>query len=123
MTPKLPINIYHYYYRALQAIYNAGKARDIFYFKHGDALLFALTCGQVLYAYTMRPDTLPPDFYAFMLKAARCPKGALELNALNVRGAPIKAADAISVVKKLRPTQHALDFVHQLPSESDIVTW
>jgi hypothetical protein len=71
----------------------------------------------------MRPDTLPPDFYAFMLKAARCPKGALELNALNVRGAPIRAEDAIAVVKKLRPTQHALDYVNQLASESDIVTW
>jgi hypothetical protein len=40
--------------RALQAIYNAGKARNIFYFRNGDALLFAITCAQVLYAYTVR---------------------------------------------------------------------
>jgi hypothetical protein len=39
--------------RALQAVYNAGKARDIFYFRNGDALLFGLTCAQVLYAYTV----------------------------------------------------------------------
>lgn len=42
------------YYRALQAVYNAGKARDIFYFKNGDALLFGLTCAQVMYGYTVK---------------------------------------------------------------------
>ncbi|KAI9486495.1 MAG: hypothetical protein EXX96DRAFT_534748 [Benjaminiella poitrasii] len=107
--------------RALQAIYNAGKARDIFYFRNGDALLFGLTCGQVLYAYTMRPETLPPDFYSFMIKAARCPQGSLQLNAKTVRGLPITSKEAMEVVKKLRPTQHSIDFVSHMSTNTDPV--
>ena len=40
-------------FRALQGAYNAGKARDIIYFKNGDALLFGLACMEILYAYTV----------------------------------------------------------------------
>ena len=109
--------------RALQAIYNAGKARDIFYFKHGDALLFAVTSGQALYAYTMRPDTLPPDFYGFMLKAARCPQQALELNAKDVRGVAVSAEEALHAIQKLRPTKHALETVGQMTGNIPIVPW
>ncbi|OBZ87329.1 hypothetical protein A0J61_04629 [Choanephora cucurbitarum] len=101
--------------RSLQAIYNAGKARDIFYFKNGDALLFAVTCAQVLYAYTMHPETLPPDFYSFMVKAARCPKGALLLNEKNVRGVPITPTEALDMISKLRPTTHAVEVVSKIP--------
>ncbi|GAA5802042.1 hypothetical protein HPULCUR_007502 [Helicostylum pulchrum] len=108
--------------RALQAIYNAGKSRDIFYFKNGDALLFAVTCAQVLYAYTMRPETLPPDFYSFMVKAARCPQTALELNAANIRGGPVNAENALLAIKKLRPTKHALQAVGQMAGDANIVT-
>ncbi|KAI8089945.1 uncharacterized protein BX664DRAFT_334285 [Halteromyces radiatus] len=94
--------------RALQAVYNAGKARDIFHFKNGDALLFGLTSAQVLYSYTMQPTTLPPDFYSFMLKAARCPEEGLKLNAKNVRGLPITPEEVLNGIQKLRPTPRAL---------------
>lgn len=107
--------------RALQAVYNAGKARDIFYFKHGDSLLFAITCGQVLYAYTMRPDTLPPDFYSFMLKAARCPKEALLLNAKTVRGGSFDADDALTAIQHLRPTDHALHAASKIAPGTTLV--
>ncbi|PHZ12325.1 uncharacterized protein RHIMIDRAFT_203365 [Rhizopus microsporus ATCC 52813] len=100
--------------RALQAVYNAGKARDIFYFRNGDALLFGLTCAQVLYAYTMRPDTLPPDFYAFMIQAARCPKEALMLNNLNVRGISVSPKLALDSIQHLHPTSHAIKVISQL---------
>lgn len=109
--------------RALQAVYNAGKARDIFYFKHGDSLLFAITCGQVLYAYTMRPDTLPPDFYSFMLKAARCPKEALLLNAKTVRGGSFDADDALTAIQHLRPTDHALHAASKIAPGTTLVPW
>ncbi|KAF7725989.1 hypothetical protein EC973_009135 [Apophysomyces ossiformis] len=107
--------------RALQAIYNAGKARDIFYFRNGDALLFGLTCAQVMYAYTMQPQTLPPDFYSFMIKAARCPKPALLLNEKNVRGFPINPQEALQFVQKMRPTKHALSVTRELSPYPDIV--
>jgi len=41
------------FYRALQGAYNAGHAREYFNIPHGDSLLFMVTCGQVLYAYTV----------------------------------------------------------------------
>lgn len=107
----------------MQAIYNAGKARDIFYYKNGDALLFGLTCAQVLYAYTMRPETLPPDFYSFMIKAARCPKESLILNAKTVRGIPVSAEEAMTAISKLHPTKHAIDVVSQLPTSTLPVPW
>ncbi|KAI8875183.1 hypothetical protein K501DRAFT_203150, partial [Backusella circina FSU 941] len=105
----------------LFAVYNAGKARDIFYFKNGDALLFAVTCGQVLYAYTMRPDSLPPDFYNFMVKAARVREGSLLLNAKNVRGSPVTAEEALSVISKFNPTKHAINVVSQIPSDTSVL--
>ncbi|KAI7906884.1 uncharacterized protein BX663DRAFT_426074 [Cokeromyces recurvatus] len=89
--------------------------------RNGDALLFALTCGQVLYAYTMRPETLPPDFYSFMIKAARCPKGSIQLNAKTIRGIPITSEEALEVVKKLHPTQHAIDYVKRMKTNTDPV--
>ncbi|KAL0090897.1 hypothetical protein J3Q64DRAFT_1707611 [Phycomyces blakesleeanus] len=102
--------------RAVQAIYNAGKARDIFYFKNGDSLLFGLTCAQILYAYTMQPQTLPPDFYVFMVKAARVPESLLRLNAKNIRKIPFEAGEALHAIKRHRPTQHAIDVVSKLSS-------
>lgn len=38
----------------MQGVYNAGKHRGMFSFRHGDAALFAIACGQVMYAYTVR---------------------------------------------------------------------
>lgn len=94
--------------RALQGVYNAGKARDILYFKHGDALLFGLACGQILYAYTMQPHTLDPGYYNFMVKTARVPGDLLKLNAKNVRGFPVSQEEALAAVNKFRPTKKAL---------------
>ncbi|KAI8393947.1 uncharacterized protein BYT42DRAFT_487758 [Radiomyces spectabilis] len=84
--------------------------------RNGDALLFGLTCAQVMYGYTMQPHTLPSDFYGFMLKAARCPKEALLLNAKNVRGLPLSQEEVLATIMKHRPTAHALQVAKQVPA-------
>ncbi|KAI8337292.1 hypothetical protein BC941DRAFT_352914 [Chlamydoabsidia padenii] len=89
--------------------------RDIFYFKNGDAWLFGLTCAQVMYSYTMQPATLPPDFYSFMIKAARCPEEGLKLNAKNVRGLAITPDEVLNKIQKLRPTPRALTVAATIP--------
>lgn len=71
----------------------------------------------------MRPETLPSDFYSFMIKAARCPQTALELNASNVRGGPVNAENAMEAIRKLRPTKHAIETVSKMAGDANIVTW
>ncbi|KAL1930409.1 hypothetical protein VTP01DRAFT_10571 [Rhizomucor pusillus] len=102
--------------RALQGVYNAGKARDILYFKNGDALLFGLACAQILYAYTMQPHTLDPGYYSFMLKTARVPSDILRINEKNVRGLPISAHETLQTIQKYKPTKHALSVVESIPA-------
>lgn len=57
--------------RALQCIYNALKSRGWWHFwndrwHHGDALLFILSSAQVMYAYVLRPSTIPASYYHFI---------------------------------------------------------
>ena len=35
---------------------------------HGDSLLFIVSSAQVMYAYVMRPDTLPPSYWNFIVR-------------------------------------------------------
>ncbi|CAG8495434.1 8895_t:CDS:10 [Funneliformis mosseae] len=101
--------------RALQALYNAGHAREYFRIPHGDALLFILTTAQVLYAYTMRPNTIPKDFLNFMIITARVPKKTLDMNFNLRRGLPLNKEEAINLVKSLKGTKNALEVAYNLP--------
>jgi len=38
---------------SMQGVYNAGKYRGQFSFRHGDAVLFAIGSAQVLYAFSV----------------------------------------------------------------------
>jgi hypothetical protein len=71
----------------------------------------------------MRPDSLPPDFYNFMVKAARVREGSLLLNAKNVRGSAVTAQEALSVINKFNPTKHAVNVVSQLSSDTSVLPW
>jgi len=102
--------------RALQGAYNAGHAREYFNIPHGDSLLFMITCGQVLYAYTMQPDTIPQDFLKFMIQTARVPAKALRFNRLNVRGQPLNTAELMDYAIKYKATPKALDVISKLPA-------
>ncbi|CAG8477381.1 788_t:CDS:2 [Gigaspora margarita] len=101
--------------RAVQALYKSGRTREYFDIPHIGLILFALSCGQVLYAYTMRPTTIPPDFLKFMIKTARVPKEALELNLKHVRGETINLDDALHIVTKSKGTKKAFEVVSNLP--------
>eukprot|EP01126_Amoeba_proteus_P050294 TRINITY_DN5930_c0_g1_i9.p1 TRINITY_DN5930_c0_g1~~TRINITY_DN5930_c0_g1_i9.p1 ORF type:complete len:459 (+),score=84.42 TRINITY_DN5930_c0_g1_i9:63-1379(+) len=57
--------------RASQCTYNLLKSRGMWHFwgsdwNHGDALLFATSTAQVMYAYVMRPLSLPTSYYKFI---------------------------------------------------------
>ncbi|KAF9432834.1 hypothetical protein BGZ76_010252 [Entomortierella beljakovae] len=107
--------------RSIQGAYNAGKYRGQFSFRHGDALLFALASAQVMYAYTMYPDTIPKEFYGFMVKTARVPAEGLALNRANVRGFPLDLKQVRAYVDNHRPTKHTIEVVSNMKENVDAI--
>lgn len=48
-------------------------------------MLFMIACGSIMYAYIMQPDTIPREYYSWMVKTARMPGPMLDLNRTNYR--------------------------------------
>lgn len=83
--------------RVGQCAYNSAKSKNKFHFwgshwRHGDSLLFVLACAQVMYAFIMRPETLPKSYREFIQKtgpvAAPVYKAVREV----CRGSPVDIA-------------------------------
>ncbi|KAF9115864.1 hypothetical protein BGX27_006105 [Mortierella sp. AM989] len=107
--------------RSMQGVYHAGKHRGQFSFRHGDALLFALASAQVMYAYTMHPDTIPKEFFGFMVKTARVPAEALTINRNIVRGFPLDLKQVRAMVDRHRPTKLTIETVSNLSESTSVV--
>ena len=78
--------------RAIQSVYNAAKARGWWHlwgsdWEHGDTLLFALACAQVMYAYVMRPETLPASYNRFIINMGPIDRPIIAAVRDNVRAA------------------------------------
>ncbi|KAK9144719.1 hypothetical protein Sjap_004622 [Stephania japonica] len=59
--------------RVAQCAYNSAKSKNKFHlwgshWGHGDSLLFSLACAQVMYAFVMRPESLPRSYQDFIQK-------------------------------------------------------
>ncbi|CAI5727620.1 unnamed protein product [Peronospora farinosa] len=83
--------------RALQCGYNTAKRQQCWHFwgsdwQYGDALLFALSSAQVMYAYVMRPKTLPSEYFRFIQQTGPVEMETLELVQQVNRGAPVSTA-------------------------------
>ncbi|KAJ3272813.1 hypothetical protein HDV01_005241 [Terramyces sp. JEL0728] len=72
--------------RALQGAKNALKQRNLFSMPHGDTLLFSLAVASIMYAYTMHPETIPREYYSWIVQHGRVPKVIVELNRENTKG-------------------------------------
>ncbi|KAF9142552.1 hypothetical protein BGX30_002696 [Mortierella sp. GBA39] len=107
--------------RAGQGVYNAGKHRGLFSFRHGDAALFALACGQVLYAYTMQPESIPPEYLKFMINTARVPPEALAFNRARVRGFPVDVSQVQAMVQRFKPTAKSVETASKLTEYIDVI--
>ncbi|KAL9713226.1 hypothetical protein Ac2012v2_004467 [Leucoagaricus gongylophorus] len=71
--------------RGLQGSYNSYTTRKGIHIPHGDALVFALACGQIMYAFLLRHDTLPHSYRTWLEQAAKVPGPALNMNTTLVR--------------------------------------
>ena len=60
---------------------------------HGDVLLFALSSAQVMYAYVMRPETLDPGFWNFIVRAGPIDKETLGAVRAQCSGSPVDLSD------------------------------
>jgi hypothetical protein len=82
--------------RALQCVYNAFKLRGMFHFwgshwNHGDTLLFSLCVAPIMYCFSVRKNTLQPDYYKFIYRLSTVHRPILDTDLVCniIRGNPI----------------------------------
>ncbi|XXG83258.1 hypothetical protein AAC387_Pa10g1056 [Persea americana] len=83
--------------RVAQCAYNSAKSKNKFHlwgshWRHGDALLFALACAQVMYAFVMRPESLPKSYQDFILKTGPVAAPVYKAVRDNCRGSAVDIA-------------------------------
>lgn len=80
--------------RVAQCAYNSAKSKNKFHFwgshwRHGDSLLFALASAQVMYAFVMRPESLPKSYQDFIQKTGPVAKPVYKAVRDCCRGGPV----------------------------------
>lgn len=97
--------------RLLQCLYNETKRRK--WFKplfHGDALLFMIASAQVMYAYVMRPETLPASYHKFIVNSGPIHGKILQVVRNNCRGIPFDEAFVTKYVRSHISSSQATSF-------------
>ncbi|KAF9583843.1 hypothetical protein BGW38_008345 [Lunasporangiospora selenospora] len=69
----------------------------------------------------MHPDTIPKEFFTFMVKTARVPAESLALNRSRVRGFPLDLKHVREVVDRYKPTTGTLEVVAKLSEYPEVV--
>ncbi|KAF8379200.1 hypothetical protein HHK36_028629 [Tetracentron sinense] len=80
--------------RLAQCAYNSAKSKNKFHlwgshWRHGDSLLFALACAQVMYAFVMRPESLPKSYQDFIQKTGPVAQPVYKAVRDSCRGCPV----------------------------------
>ncbi|CAK9188028.1 unnamed protein product [Ilex paraguariensis] len=80
--------------RLAQCAYNSAKSKNKFHlwgshWSHGDSLLFALSCAQVMYAFVMRPESLPKSYQDFIQKTGPVAQPVYKAVRDCCRGSPV----------------------------------
>ncbi|TBU28745.1 hypothetical protein BD311DRAFT_757898 [Dichomitus squalens] len=79
--------------RGLQGSFNAMSDKHGFKIPHGDVLVFTLCCGQIMYAFLMRPETLPYSYNRWIQVASKVPAEAVRMTKTLVREGRFDPAD------------------------------
>ncbi|XP_072985781.1 uncharacterized protein [Typha latifolia] len=82
-----------------QCAYNSAKSKNKFHlwgshWRHGDSLLFSLACAQIMYAFVMRPESLPKSYQDFIQKTGPVAEPVYKAVRECCRGGPV---DVISL--------------------------
>ncbi|KAK6135559.1 hypothetical protein DH2020_030667 [Rehmannia glutinosa] len=93
--------------RLAQCAYNSAKSKNKFHlwgshWSHGDTLLFAIACAQIMYAFVMRPESLPKSYQDFIQKTG--PVAAPVYKAVRdcCRGSPVDVASLSAYLSSRR---------------------
>ncbi|PPQ69246.1 hypothetical protein CVT26_003658 [Gymnopilus dilepis] len=86
--------------RGLQGSYNAFTTKRNIRVPNGDVLVFSLACGQILYAFLLRPDTLPRSYTGWIQQASKVPSECVRMNHDLVRNRTFNLQDLDQVVRR-----------------------
>ncbi|KIP03793.1 hypothetical protein PHLGIDRAFT_110411 [Phlebiopsis gigantea 11061_1 CR5-6] len=86
--------------RGLQGSYNAFSERRGIHIPHGDVLVFALCCGQIVYGVLLRPETLPRGYLNWLYAAAKVPSEGIRMNLDLVRTRRFNVADLETILQR-----------------------
>ncbi|GAV73390.1 hypothetical protein CFOL_v3_16876 [Cephalotus follicularis] len=97
--------------RVAQCAYNSAKAKNKFHlwgshWRHGDSLLFAIACAQVMYAFVMRPESLPKSYQDFIQKTGPVDQPVYKAVRENCRGGPVDVASLSSYLSNRGKVNH-----------------
>ncbi|KAM0014325.1 putative transmembrane protein [Helianthus debilis subsp. tardiflorus] len=98
--------------RLAQCAYNSAKSKNKFHlwgssWRHGDSLLFALSCAQVMYAFVMRPESLPKSYQDFIQKTGPVAKPVYKAVRECCRGSPVDVASLHSYLSTVKGADFA----------------
>ncbi|KAG6811590.1 hypothetical protein H0H92_006713 [Tricholoma furcatifolium] len=112
--------------RGLQGSYNAYTTKRNIKVPNGDTLVFALACGQIMYGFLLRPDTLPRSYTSWIGQAAKVPAECVKINHSMVRQGTldIGVLDKVIARKDITPANltELLDLRSYFLSPSDTTT-
>lgn len=92
--------------RGLQGSYNAFTSKRGIRVPHGDVIVFSLCCGQILYGFLLRPDTLPHSYNKWIEAASMTPPGGIRMNRDLVRDGKFNIADLEGILRRDDVTPH-----------------
>ncbi|KAG7035565.1 hypothetical protein SDJN02_02362 [Cucurbita argyrosperma subsp. argyrosperma] len=110
--------------RLAQCAYNSAKSKNKFHlwgshWRHGDSLLFAMACAQVMYAFVMRPESLPQSYRDFIQKTGPVAEPVYKAVRDSCRGYPIDVASLSSYLsdKKISGYENLGEFPSIIPCD------
>ncbi|KAJ7243947.1 hypothetical protein C8J57DRAFT_57448 [Mycena rebaudengoi] len=71
--------------RGLQGTYNFTSEKWGFSVPYGSVIVFALSCGQIMYAFCLSPETMPASYISWIQDASMAPKDGVRTNYTIIR--------------------------------------
>ncbi|EJD53160.1 hypothetical protein AURDEDRAFT_180722 [Auricularia subglabra TFB-10046 SS5] len=84
--------------RGLQGSYNYHAEKRGIRIPHGDVIVFTLACAQIMYAYTMRPDTIPRGYNLWIQEASKTVSHSVHANRTLTRDHTLDVGDLQSLL-------------------------